>query len=77
MGGAEFTFLSSSQVMLRLLVLGATFEIRVKKWLVQRVKMRYAYSDPHLSLAEGCPGVVNSLVPCVLVLHCPAARESP
>jgi len=61
--------------MLRPLVLGALFEKRSEEVVGPKGKeMRYVYSDPHLSLAEGCPGVVNSLVPCVLVLHVPAAK---
>lgn len=64
--------------MLRLLGLGALFENKSEEVVGPKGKeMRYVHIDPHLSLAEACPGVVNSLVPCVLVLYGPAAKESP
>lgn len=51
--------------MLRLLGLGALFENKSEEVVGPKGKeMRYVHIDPHLSLAEACPGVVNSLVPC-------------
>lgn len=54
----------------RLLVLGPLFENNSEEVAGPKgEKMRYLYTDSHLSLAEGCPGV-----PCVPALHGPAAK---
>ena len=62
--------------MLRLLALGALFENKSEEVVGPKGKeMRYVYTDPHLSLAEACPGVVNSWCPVSWSYMAPQPRK--